>query len=64
MVYNMSKTYVLIRSCFSVRAKKKCIIFSKILVNGGRDRGRQRKWRISNRLVCFKMKNFLFARFI
>ena len=32
MVYNMSKTYVQIRSRFSVRAKRKCINFSQITV--------------------------------
>ena len=32
MVYNMSKAYVQIRSRFSVRARKKCIIFSQITV--------------------------------
>ena len=32
MVYNMSKTYVQIRSRFSVRVKRKCINFSQITV--------------------------------
>ena len=32
MVYNMSKAYVQIRSRFSVRGRKKCIIFSQITV--------------------------------
>ena len=45
MVYNMTETYV--------QAKRKSIIFSKILVNGGCNCSQQRKWRISNWLVCF-----------
>ena len=53
MAYNMTETYVQIRSHFSVQAKRKSIIFSKILVNGGRNCSQQRKWRISNWLVCF-----------
>ena len=32
MVYNISKAYVQIRYRFSVRAKRKCIIFSQITV--------------------------------
>ena len=32
MVYNMSKAYVQIQSCFSVRARRKCINFSQITV--------------------------------
>ena len=32
MVYNMCKAYVQIRSCFSVRAKRKYINFSQIMV--------------------------------
>ena len=32
MVYNMSKAYVQILSRFSVRAKRKCVNFSQIMV--------------------------------